>query len=186
MEDIEKIPRRSRISRTSNSEQRGVVFSKRGQNSVFVTSTLDSDPEVISTEDALRFFKAKEDEIGAEITSSFAKLFGYAKEKLVEKHALAEIRGRRAVALQLIEAVRLSLPSAESYCVDLGKIIKEYDDVSEGTLKDLSQIREKTPEAIYEAIRKLIPESFIRNILNRVDRMETESEVILLAEEFVK
>jgi hypothetical protein len=58
--------------------------------------------------------------------------------------------------------------------------------VSEGTLKDLSQIREKTPEAIYEAIRKLIPESFIRNILNRVDRMETESEVILLAEEFVK
>jgi hypothetical protein len=80
----------------------------------------------------------------------------------------------------------LNLPSAESYCVDLGKIIKEYDDVSEGTLKDLSQIREKTPEAIYEAIRKLIPESFIRNILNRVDRMETESEVILLAEEFVK
>ena len=99
---------------------------------------------------------------------------------------MAEIRGRRAVALQLIEAVRLSLPSAESYCVDLGKIIKEYDDVSEGTLKDLSQIREKTPEAIYEAIRKLVPESFIRNILSRVDRMETESEVILLAEEFVK
>jgi superfamily II DNA/RNA helicase len=186
MEGIEKIPRRSRISRTSSTEQRGVIFSKRGQNSVFVTSTLYSDPEMISTEDALKFFKAKEDEVGAEITSAFAKLFGYAKEKLVEKHALAEIRGRRAVALQLIEAVRLSLPSAESYCVDLGKIIKEYDDVSEGTLKDLSQIREKTPEAIYEAIRKLIPESFIRNILNRVDRMETESEVILLAEEFVK
>ena len=186
MEDIEKIPRRSRISRSSNEMQRGVIFSKRGQNSVFVTSTLDSDPEVISTEDALRFFKANEDEVGAEITSAFAKLFGYAKEKLIEKHALAEIRGRRAVALQLIEAVRLNLPSAESYCVDLGKIIKEYDDVSEGTLKDLSQIREKTPEAIYEAIRKLIPESFIRNILNRVDRMETESEVILLAEEFLK
>jgi superfamily II DNA/RNA helicase len=186
MEEVDKIPRRSRISRVSNSEVRGVVFSKRGQNSIFVTSTLESDPEVISTEDALRFFKAKEDEDGAEITSAFAKLFGYAKEKLVEKHALAEIRGRRAVALQLIEAVRLSLPSAESYCVDLGKIIKEYDDVSEGTLKDLSQIREKTPEAIYAAIRKLVPESFIRNILSRVDRMEIESEVILLAEEFIK
>ncbi len=186
MEDIEKIPRRSRISRSGNAEQRGVIFSKRGENSVFVTSTLTSDPEVISAEDALSFFKAKEDEVGAEITSAFPKLFGYAKEKLVEKHALAEIRGRRAVALQLIEAVRLNLPSAESYCVDLGKIIKEYDDVSEGTLKDLSQIREKSPEAIYDAIRKLIPESFIRNILNRVDRMETESEVILLAEEFVK
>jgi hypothetical protein len=35
-------------------------------------------------------------------------------------------------------------------------------------------------------ILKLIPESFIKNILSRVDRMETESEVILLAEEFIK
>jgi thiamine monophosphate kinase len=80
----------------------------------------------------------------------------------------------------------LSLPAAESYCLDLSKIIKEYDDVSDGTLKDLSQIREKSPEKIYEIILKLIPESFIKNILSRVDRMETESEVILLAEEFIK
>ena len=80
----------------------------------------------------------------------------------------------------------MSLPAAESYCLDLSKIIKEYDDVSDGTLKDLSQIREKSPEKIYEIILKLIPESFIKNILSRVDRMETESEVILLAEEFIK
>lgn len=89
-------------------------------------------------------------------------------------------------ALTLIEAVRLSLPAAESYCLDLSKIIKEYDDVSDGTLKDLSQIREKSPEKIFEIILKLIPESFIKNILSRVDRMETESEVILLAEEFIQ
>jgi superfamily II DNA or RNA helicase/HKD family nuclease len=185
MEDIEKIPRRSRISRKRKSEARGIIFSKRGQNSVFVTSTLNSDPEVISTEDALRFFKAHESEEGTEVTSVFAELFDYAKEKLVEKHPLAEIRGRRKDALQLIEAVRLNLPSAESYCVDLAKIIREYDDVSEGSLKDLTQIRDKSPEDIYKSIQKLIPESFIRNVLNRVDRMETESEVILLAEEFV-
>jgi superfamily II DNA or RNA helicase/HKD family nuclease len=185
MEDIRRIPRRSRISRKSVMAERGVVFCRRGQNYVFASSTLNSDSEIISTEDALRFFKAEESENGAEITPAFAKLFGYAKNKLVEKHALAEIRGRRAVALQLIEALRLNLPSAESYCVDLAKIIKEYDDVSEGTLKDLSQIREKTPQKIYETVRKLVPEAFIRNILNRVDRMEGESEVILLAEEFV-
>jgi hypothetical protein len=65
MEDIEKIPRRSRISRVSNAEQRGVIFSKRGENSVFVTSTLNSDPEVLSTLDALRFFKAEESEVEA-------------------------------------------------------------------------------------------------------------------------
>jgi len=186
MEDIDKIPRRSRIARTGQHEDRGIVFSKRGKNSIFVTSSLAADPEILSTEDALRFLKADENEVGAEITTMFAKLFGFAKEKLTEKHALAEIRGRRKDALDLIEAVRLNLPSAESYCVDLAKVIKEYDDVSEGTLKDISQIREKTPESIYGAIRLLVPEAFIRNILNRVDRMESDSDVILLAEELVK
>lgn len=185
MGDIEKIPRRSRISRSSKNEPRGVVFSKRGQNSVFVTSTLETAPEIISTEDALKFFRADVNEAGAEITSIFARLFDYAKEKLVEKHSLAEIRGRRKDALVLIEAVRLNLPQAEGYCVDLAKIIREYDDVSEGTLKDIAQIRESSAEVVYESIRNLIPETFVRNILNRVDRMQTESEVILLAEEFV-
>jgi superfamily II DNA/RNA helicase len=186
MDSIEKIPRRSRISRSSKKEERGVIFSKRGQGAVFVTSTLDTEPQVLSTEDALNYFKADEAEIGVEVTPTFSKLFDFAKEKLNEKHSLAEIRGRRKDALTLIEAVRLNLPAAESYCLDLSKIIKEYDDVSDGTLKDLSQIREKSPEKIFEIILKLIPESFIKNILSRVDRMETESEVILLAEEFIK
>lgn len=186
IETIRRIPRRSRIARIGYGAQRGMVFCKRGQGFVFAASKLDSDSELISTEDALSSFRADVGEVGAETTPAFTKLFGYAKDKLVEKHALAEIRGRRAVALQLIEAVRLNLSPAESYCVDLGKIIREYDDVSEGTLKDISQIREKSPEVVYEALRKLVPESFIRNILHRVDRMEAESEVILLAEEFVK
>jgi hypothetical protein len=186
MADIERIPRRSRIARSGRNEERGVVFSKRGQNSVFVTSTLVTDPKIISTQDALRYLKAEENEVGSQITPSFTKLFNYAKEKMSEKHALAEIRGRRKDALVLIEAVRLNLPSAESYCVDLAKIIRDYDDVSEGTLKDISQIREKSPDVIYEAIRKLVPEAFIRNILSRVDRTENDSDIILLAEEFVK
>lgn len=185
IEDIERIPRRSRISRVSKNEKRGVVFSKRGQNSIFVSATFEGAPEIISTEAALRYFRSDVNEIGAEVTSAFAKLFDYAKEKLVEKHSLAKIRGRRKDALELIEALRLNLSSAESYCVDLARIIREYDDVSDGTLKDVAQIREKSPEIVYELIRRLIPEIFVRNVLSRVDRMQIESEIILLAEEFV-
>ena len=75
---IEKIPRRSRISRSSKKEERGVIFSKRGQGAVFVTSTLDSEPQVLSTEDALNYFKADEAEIGVEVTPTFSKLFDFA------------------------------------------------------------------------------------------------------------
>ena len=186
LKTIQDIPRRTRISRHSKDGARGVIFSKRGQSSVFVTSSLESEPNVISTEDALRFLKATPAEEGAETTSGFGKLFEFAKEKLSEKHALPEIRGRRKDALTLIEAIRLQIPTAESFCADLEKVIREFDDVSEGTLKDIAQIKEKTIEGAYERIRELVPEAFVRNILSRVDRMEHETEVILLAEEFVQ
>ena len=186
LSNIEAIPRRSRIARNSASSSFGIVFSKRGQNSIFVTADLATEPTVITTEEALTFFKSDISEVGREPSASFPKLFDFAKNKLTEKHAMQEIRGRRKDALHLIEAIRIQLPSAESYCVDLEKIIREFDDVSDGTLKDLAQIKEKSVELAFERIRGFIPESFVRNILNRVDRMENTPEVILLAEEFIK
>jgi hypothetical protein len=183
---VEEIPRRTRISRKGTGEARGIVFSKRSQNSVFITSTLDSKPQILNTEEALTVFKSNPEEIGTETTSNFSSLLEYAKDKLAEKHPLPEIRGRRKDALDTIEAVRLSVPSAESYCADLERIIREFDDVSEGTLKDISQIREKSAEEIFSRIRKLVPETFIANVFGRVDRMNQDMETILLAEEFVK
>lgn len=183
---IEEIPRRTRISRKGKDEIRGVVFSKRSQNSIFVTSTLDTDPEIIDTEDALRYFKCDSNELGAEISTNFGQLFEFAKEKLAEKHPLPEIRGRRKDALEKIEVVRLQIPAAESYCADLEKIIREFDDVSEGTLKDIAQIREKTAEEVFARLKEFVPEAFISNVFQRVERMRNDVEVILLAEEFVK
>ena len=183
---IEEIPRRTRIARHVSDEIRGVVFSKRAENSVFITSTLDSEPAIINTETALRLFRCRPEEEGSEITSTFTKLFDFAKEKLNERHPLPEIRGRRKDALEKIEAVRLAIPVAESYCADLEKIIREFDDVSEGTLKDIAQIREKSAEEIFSKMKEFVPESFISNVFQRVDRMRQDIEVILLAEEFVK
>ena len=53
------------------------------------------------------------------------------------------------------------------------------------TYIEKTKLERNMDEKIYEIILRLIPESFIKNILSRVDRMETESEVILLAEEFI-
>jgi hypothetical protein len=70
--------------------------------------------------------------------------------------------------------------------VDLIRIIRDLDDIDEGTLKDLAQIREKMPEKIFGLVKNAVPESHVRNILARVQRMEEEAQTILLAEEFQK
>ena len=65
------------------------------------------------------------------------------------------------------------------------KIISKYDDVSEGTLKDIANVNTKDLETCFSQIQKFVPESFIKNVLERIQRMEDETEVILLAEELL-
>jgi superfamily II DNA or RNA helicase/HKD family nuclease len=186
LKKVEQIPRRSRISRTLQQSDLGLVFSKRGQNSIFMLAEPGGSTEVLSTEEALKLFKAEPHEEGAEISPKFQPLFKAAREKLEAKHELPVIKGRRNDALNLLEALRLQLPAASSYCVDLIKIIRDLDDIDEGTLKDLAQIREKSPDKIFQIVKAAIPESHVRNILARVQRMEDEAQTILLAEEFQK
>jgi len=164
----------------------GLVFSKHGQSTIFISAQPEADPEILSTEEALNLFKADPDEQGSEMSQKFSPLFKAVRDKLDSKHELPVIKGRRNDALNLLEALRLQLPAASSYCVDLIKIIRDLDDIDEGTLKDLAQIREKTPEKIYEIVKSAVPESHVRNILARVQRMEDEAHTILLAEEFQK
>ncbi len=183
---VTKIPRRTRIGRPKMGESRGVVFSKRGSQTIFITASADEPSEIIMADKGLEYFKADKNSESVEISPKFPELFAFAKEKLYEKHPMPEIRGRRKDALKLIEAIRTAAPSGESYCTDLARIISKYDDVSDGTLKDIAQIREKDPEVALKKIQEYVPDSFVRNILNRIQRMDEDQDVILLAEEFLK
>jgi hypothetical protein len=183
---VTKIPRRTRIGRPKMGENRGVIFSKRGGQTIFITASSDEPSEIIMAEKGLEYFKADKSSESVEISPKFPELFAIAKEKLYEKHPMPEIRGRRKDALKLIEAIRAAVPSGESYCTDLARIISKYDDVSDGTLKDIAQIREKNPEAALAKIQEYVPDNFVRNILNRIQRMDEDQDIILLAEEFLK
>jgi hypothetical protein len=186
IEEVNRIPRRTRIARhvIEGQQSRAVVFSKKGENTLFVSTEPGSDAELLSTQAGLALFQAEQTEVGGDLTKDFPGLFGIAWEKLSEKHPLPEIRGRRSESLKILEALRMSLPAADVYCSDLIKVISKYDDVSEGALKDLAQVDTSNLEKCFEAIKTIVPETFIRNVLERIQRMEDEADVILLAEEF--
>jgi superfamily II DNA or RNA helicase len=185
MIEVKGIPRRTRIARisTDNEKDEAIVFSKKGDNILFLLTKENEETALLSTQEGLSLFKADRDEVGKDLSSNFPNLFGNAWQKLAEKHPLPEIRGRRSDAIKMLEALRLALPSADSYCSDLIKIISKYDDVSEGTLKDIANADSKDLKACFLRIQKFVPESFIKNVLERIQRMEDEAEVILLAEE---
>ena len=187
MDEVNAIPRRTRIARTSADKEgdKAIVFSKKGENILFILTKQDEEAQLLSTQEGLSLFKADFEESGKELSSNFPNLFSNAWQKLAEKHPLPEIRGRRSDAIKLLEALRLSLPSADGYCSDLIRIISKYDDVSEGTLKDIANVGTKDLEECFSTIQKLVPGTFIRNVLERIQRMEDEADVILLAEELL-
>jgi hypothetical protein len=187
MDEVVAIPRRTRIARNSADKEKdkAVVFSKKGENILFILTKQDEEAQLLSTQEGLSLFKADIEEEGKDLSSNFPNLFSNAWQKLAEKHPLPEIRGRRSDAIKLLEGLRLALPSADGYCSDLIKIISKYDDVSEGTLKDIANVSSKDLTACFTNIQKIVPETFIRNVLERIQRMEDEADVILLAEELL-
>jgi hypothetical protein len=62
-------------------------------------------------------------------------------------------------------------------------MIREYDDIDEGTLFDLARLELKDPKAAFNELRRLIPENIIKTVLTRANDTASQEELLLLAEE---
>ena len=67
----------------------------------------------------------------------------------------------------------------------LSHIIRTLDDISDGSLKDISQLDLRNVEDAYKELKQIIPDVFVRNILNRAQSTEDEEELLLFAEQLV-
>ena len=80
--------------------------------------------------------------------------------------------------------MRKTLPSHDNYYSDLITVIKEFDDISEGSLQDILRISLDDPKTANAKLLEIAPAKFIQNIIEKVQRTEDGLELILLAEEF--
>jgi len=184
MDRVLKLPRRARIKRTVSRDNAVSVFGKKGDHAIFTLGLPKVEPAVVSTEEALNYFASKADESGEPVDKSFTAAFNLVKEKLFAKHELPKIQGRRATAITRLKAIGESYPQARDYCEDIITIIKELDDISDGVLKDISQLNLLDVEAAYKTLLDFVPKHFIKNIQKRVSKFEGEEELLLFAEQF--
>jgi hypothetical protein len=70
--------------------------------------------------------------------------------------------------------------------MDVIKIIREFDDLDEGTLYELARIDLEEPEVAFSALKKLVPENIINTILTRATITDSQEELLLLAEEIAQ
>jgi superfamily II DNA/RNA helicase len=184
-EDYE-IARHDRVLRTNRGTENLVVFGKKGSQTVFTVLDENQDPKIVGAEDAVDLFRATPDEVGEPVSQRFAYSFNLAKEKMFARSPLPPIKGRRQESLKFLMALKDLEPKAETYCMDVMKIIREYDDLDEGTLYELARIELEEPEVAFGLLKKLIPENIINTILTRATTTDSQEELLLLAEEIAK
>jgi len=185
MKSMLALPRRSRIKRFNNKSLGTIVFGKKGQNVVFTYGLNPDDIKVISVENSLPIFEAARSEVSDAVDKHFIDVFNLAKEKLFAKHELPPIKGRRATAINLLKLIAGKLPVSRDFCEDIISIIRTLDDISEGTLKDISQLDANKLEESYRKLQEIVPGVFVRNILSRSKYTDDAQELLLFAEQLV-
>jgi hypothetical protein len=182
---VRDIPRRSRIRRVNTGLIGTIAFGKKGSDSVFAISNGSDKPKVISVEEAVQYYAAPIDEIPYEVSQNFTALMNILKYRLFAKNSVPQIKGRRQKAIDKLQAVKSIKPQFSNYTNDLIKIIREFDDLSEGTLKDIMDIDLKDIDNFQKTLEKVIPQKLVQNILERAERTEESKELLLLLEEHV-
>ena len=182
-EEALKIKPRSRVIREGQQKAAIVAFGKKGAHAVFAVKE-EEDSAIVAAEIALNYFKAERDEKGKEADKQYDEVFKLVRDTLFEKHPLPPVRGRRADALKVVKVIEDGLPKAKDYCRDLARVIKNYDGINEGDLKDIAQLSVKDLEGAYKTLQDdIVPRHHIAAISDRVARLEGEYETIVLSED---
>ncbi len=174
---------RSRVLRLNQKFSGGIAYGKKGNHDVFAIKIVDEEPKIVSAEIVLPLFAAKAEEEGSAPDNTFNELFILIRDKLFEKHQLPKISGNRAKALQPLQIFIETHPPAKDYAIDLTKVIKEYDDLSEGQYKQISRINMDNLESAYRELQEIVSRQSIATSLKRVDQLEGLSELVVLSEE---
>ncbi len=178
-----KIPMRARIVRKNRSVQVGVGVGIRGENKIYALER-NGQAELVDAEKVLRYFAAKQDEVGEKTDDQFGVVFNAIKEKLFEKPLMGRMSKNRTDVVNILRSIQET--QYQNYCDDLIQVVSDLDDLSEGQLKAIIKLAKKTDlsdDQLAEAIIDIAPEQQIRVSLDRQNNEAKASNLLLFTQE---
>ena len=186
MKKIRAIKHRSSVIRINQEKEIAIAFGKKGSSTIFALKEENSEPKTVAAEVAIKYFEAKEDENGQPADDKFDTVFEIVRDQLFAKHALPSIKGRRSDAIQTLKFLATKLPKSKDYCKDVEDIIRKYDDINDGELKDIAQLKLKDLAEDFAKLQIIVSREKINASSDRVKMLEEEPEAIVLSEELRK
>ncbi len=189
LNEVQNIPERTRIVREGKAKNVSISFAKRGNGIMFALATgYDLGAEIVSPEFVLPHFKADREEKSLKGDAQLDKKFEILRKRITAPHPLPKIQGRRAEALKIVEALKETYPPERDYLFDLYDAIREFDDLSNGELKYISQLRldeENLGDTVQELKQKFTPH-YLNVIKQKAEAIDSVSEIIMFTEDLRK
>jgi len=181
-----ELPRRVRIKRTVEKDQKGVlVFGKKGNDYVFKIGISPDEIHTLNAHDAIKLFTADITEKPKEVSNQFEEVYQYLKANLfIIKQEVALDKGKR----DSIDKIRFLLgidTNYKDYLNDLLFVITELDSLPEKYLKLIRKISQKSLDKDLRNLIKTIPHQYLVNIIDRSKSIDEAEESLILAEELI-
>ncbi|MEI6532762.1 MAG: helicase-related protein [Candidatus Roizmanbacteria bacterium] len=188
MKKISAIPLRARIARKSRSISGVVTFAKKSGSYIFAFGKSPKEVKILSPEFALPLFNdVEESEKATQTTLNFEPIYQMAKEHIFKENTKAPIdRGRREDAINKLRFFSDNYSPASDLCKDLIKVIRDYDALPYGMLKDIIDIRYKEDYVkAVDTLKEIVPTKYLDNIFRTAERANDTGKLIVLSEELV-
>jgi superfamily II DNA or RNA helicase len=189
MEQISRIPHRSRIARNTKDISGVVAFAKKSGNYVFAFGKTPETVQIVSPQVALPLFNQVIDsEESLQTTVNFDPIYKMAKEHIFKDNTKASVDGgRKQDALNRIKLLSELYPQAKDLCLDIIRAIKDLDALPNGVLKEIVELRidKANPEKAYLELKELIPSKYLESIFETADRANDDGKLIVLSEELI-
>lgn len=189
LKEVQEIPERTRIVRDGRSENVSISFAKRGNGVLFaLAGEHDQEAAIVSPEFVLPHFKADQSEKAHEGDAQLDKKFEILRKRITAPHPLPKIQGRRADALKIVEALKEAYAPERDYLFDLYDAIREFDDLSNGELKHISQLRldGDNLDATVQELKQKFSSHYLNVIKQKAEAIDSVSEIIMFTEDLRK
>lgn len=186
IDSVLTIPERVRIVRkTSNGNTGSVLFAKRGSNALFGAIINDDvKAKMVSPEIALNLFKASPEEKGFECDEELDKKFALIRDEIQKPFDIIPSDSKRRIkAIDNLEALNKNISNEKDYISDLLEVIKDYDDLSDGEIKFLANLKMLNSNETINIIKEKISVHYINQIKQKAESINSEPETILFNED---
>ena len=189
LDKVNRIPERARIIRKNAKDDLAIAFAKKGNNSIFAKALPKIEQaELLSAQQVLPLFSANFDEQSYEYDDSMDAKFSILRDEITKPYPKIKLDNRKGNAIKTLEKLITVAPYQKDYLDDLLTTIRQYDDLSDGELKYIANIK-ITKNNIKDTIQDLkiqIPENYINNIKQKVENIDQQSEIIMFIEDIRK